>query len=103
MERLKRDDNIEVIAGKDKGKRGKVLRVYPKTGKALVQGVNISKRHMKQRSQDAPGGIVELESPISLANILPFCGKCSKGVKVGFKVLEDGKKIRVCRNCNEVI
>ena len=103
MERLKKGDNVEVIAGKDKGKKGKVLRVYTKTGRALVQGVNITKRHMKQRSQDTPGGIIELESPLALANILPICGKCGKGVKVSFKVLEDGGKMRICRKCKEVI
>ncbi len=103
MERLKKNDTVEVIAGKDKGKKGKVLRVYPKTERALIQGVNVTKRHMKQRSQDTPGGIIELESPLALANLLPVCNKCGRGVKVGFKVLEDGTKIRICRKCKEAI
>ncbi|MDP8216070.1 MAG: 50S ribosomal protein L24 [Candidatus Kaelpia imicola] len=103
MKRLRKDDTVEVIAGKDKGKKGKVLRVYPKRERALIQGVNITKRHMKQRSQDTPGGIIELESPLTLANLLPLCNKCGRGVKVGFKTLEDGTKIRICRKCKEAI
>ncbi|HEO63733.1 MAG TPA: 50S ribosomal protein L24, partial [Candidatus Omnitrophica bacterium] len=85
--KIKKGDLVEVIAGKDKGKRGKVLRVYPDKNRLLVQSVNVAKRHMKQRSQDTPGGIVDLEAPLSISNVLVVCGKCSRGVRTGFKIL----------------
>lgn len=103
MNRVRRGDLVEVIAGKDKGKRGKVLRVYPKRERVLVQGVNIVKKHMRQRSADMPGGIIEMEAPIHLSNVMPVCNKCNRGVRVGFKILEDGTKIRICRRCGEAL
>jgi large subunit ribosomal protein L24 len=103
MNRVRRGDLVEVIAGKDKGKRGKVLRVYPKKDRVLVQGVNIVKKHMRQRSADIPGGIIEMEAPIHLSNVMPVCSKCNRGVRVGFKILEDGTKMRICRKCGEAL
>jgi len=103
MARVKKGDTVEVIAGKDKGKRGKVIRVYPSGNRVLVQGVNIVKRHMRQRRQDVPGGIIEMETPLHISNVMPVCNRCGRGVRVGFKILEDGSKIRICRKCGETI
>ena len=103
MARIKKGDTVEVIAGKDKGKRGKVIRVYPSKNRVLVQGVNIAKRHMRQRRQDVPGGIIEMETPLHISNVMPVCNRCGRGVRVGFKILEDGSKIRICRKCGETI
>ncbi|MDD5613720.1 MAG: 50S ribosomal protein L24 [Candidatus Omnitrophica bacterium] len=101
--KIKKGDLVEVIAGKDKGKRGKVLRVYPDTNRLLVQSVNVSKRHMRQKSQDTQGGIVDLEAPLSISNVLIVCGKCSRSVRTGFKILEDGTKMRICTKCKEAV
>ncbi|MCD6079970.1 MAG: 50S ribosomal protein L24 [Candidatus Omnitrophica bacterium] len=103
MARVKKGDTVEVIAGKDKGKRGKVIRVYPSGNRVLVQGVNIVKRHMRQRRQDVPGGIIEMETPLHISNVMPVCNRCGRGVRVGFKILEDGSKIRICKKCGETI
>ncbi len=103
MARVKKGDTVEVIAGKDKGKRGKVIRVYPSGNRVLVQGVNIAKRHMRQRRQDVPGGIIEMETPLHISNVMPVCNRCGRGVRVGFKILEDGSKIRICKKCGETI
>ena len=103
MNRIRKGDLVEVIAGKDKGRRGKVLRVYPKKNRVLVQGINIVKKHMRQRSADMPGGIVEMEAPIHISNVMPVCSRCNRGVRVGFKILEDGTKMRICRRCGEAL
>ncbi|MFN3921925.1 MAG: 50S ribosomal protein L24, partial [Caldimicrobium sp.] len=85
-----------------KGKMGKVLQVFPRKGRAIVEGVNIVKRHMKPTAYSS-GGIVEKPAPIHVSNLLPYCPKCKKGVKVGRKFLEDGTKVRVCKKCGEII
>ena len=103
MARIKKGDTVEVITGKDKGKRGKVIRVYPKNQRVLVQGLNIVKKHMRQRRQDVPGGIIEMEAPIHISNVMPVCNRCGRGVRVRFKILEDGTKVRICRKCGETI
>ncbi len=103
MLKVKKGDLVEVRTGKDKGKKGKVLKIYTKSSRVLVQGVNIVKKHMKQRSQDVPGGVVELEAGIHVSNVLPICSKCGHGVKTGYKILEDGSKIRICRKCKETV
>lgn len=97
---IRRDDMVEVIAGDDLGTRAKVLRVDPRKGKAIVEGVNRVYKHLKQRSRKAPqGGRLEIEAPMALSNLLVVCAKCDKGVRVGVRTEPDGKKHRVCRKC----
>ena len=99
---VKKNDTVMVTVGKDKGKTGKVLRIDQKKDRIIVEKVNIIKRHVKP-SQKTKGGIMERESPISVSNVMIYCEKCSKPVRVGKKVLEDGKKVRFCRKCEEVL
>ena len=101
--KIKKDDMVEVTAGKDKGRRGKVLSVYPKTGALLVEKVNIVKRHQKPNPQLRQGGIIEKEKSIPVGNVKVVCPKCDKAVRVGKKILEDGKRVRFCRGCGEVL
>ena len=99
---VKKNDLVMVTAGKDKGKTGKVLSINTKKDRLIVEKVNMIKRHVKP-SQKAKGGIMERESPIHVSNVMIYCEKCSKPVRVGRKVLEDKKKVRFCKRCNEVI
>ena len=99
---VKKNDLVMVTAGKDKGKTGKVLRIVTKKDRLIVEKINMIKRHVKP-SQKAKGGIMERESPIHVSNVMIYCEKCAKPVKVGNRILEDGKKIRFCRKCEEVI
>jgi len=106
MQRIKKGDTVEVIAGKDKGARGDVLRVLPKQDGVVVERVNIVKKHQKPmqagRGQVRPG-IIEFEAPIHLSNVMLVCPACEKPTRVGFRVDEDGKKVRVCRRCEQDI
>ena len=98
---VKKNDKVMVMAGKDKGKTGKVLRINRKTDRVIVEKVNMIKRHVRP-SQKTKGGIMERESPIHVSNVMIYCDKCSKPVRAGTRVLEDGKKARYCKKCNEV-
>ena len=100
--KIKKNDNVEVLAGKDKGKRGSVVRIIPKKDKVIVSGVNIVKKAMKRRSQQDQGGIVEIEAPLHISNIGVVCKKCGRPVKIGYKIDGD-KKVRVCRKCGETL
>jgi len=99
---VKKNDLVMVQVGKDKGKTGKVLRIAKKRDRLIVEKVNMVKRHVKP-SQKTKGGIMEKESLIHISNVMIFCDKCSKPVRVGKKLLENGKKVRFCKKCNEVI
>ena len=99
---VKKNDTVMVMVGKDKGKTGKVLRINQKKDRLIVEKVNVIKRHVKA-SQKTKGGIMERESPIAVSNVMVYCDKCSKPVRVGRKMLEDGKKVRFCKKCNEVL
>ena len=99
---IKKDDLMVVISGKDKGKQGKVLSVLPKESKVIVEKVNIVSRHTKPRKQGEQGGIVKRETPIRACKVALYCGKCGKGVRVGFKI-EGDKKTRVCAKCGAEI
>ena len=101
--RIKKGDKVIVITGADKGKRGEVLTVMPKANRAVVQGVNIAKRHTKPSGMGQPGGIVEKEATIHLSNIALLDPKTDKPTKVGFRVLDDGRKVRVNRGTGDVI
>jgi len=100
--RIRRDDEVVVIAGRDKGARGKVIRVLPAEGRVLVNKVNMIKRHTRQTPHSA-GGIIEKEAPIAISNVQFYCSKCKSGVRLGAKTLEDGRKVRTCRKCGEVL
>ena len=98
---VKKNDNVVVLSGKDKGKKGKVLTVMPKTGKLIVEGINVATCHMKPRSQEQLGGITKREIPLNACKVQLVCPKCSKPTRVGHKVLENGEKVRVCKKCGE--
>jgi len=99
---VKKNDLVMVITGKDKGKTGKVMRINKKKDRLVVEKVNMVKRHVKQ-SQKTKGGIMEKEGMIHVSNVMIYCEKCSKPVGVGTRILEDGKKIRFCKKCNEAV
>ena len=100
---IKKDDKVKVITGKDKGKIGKVLKVDRKKDRLLVENINVVKRHTRPSAQNRQGGIVESEAPISWSNVMLMCNKCMSPIRVQMKTLDDGKKVRACRKCNEVI
>ena len=101
--RIRKGDTVLVITGAEKGKRGEVLRVLPKLDRAVVQGINVAKRHTKPRGMGQPGGIVEREATIHLSNLMLIDGKSDKPTKVGFRVLEGGRKVRVAKATGNVI
>jgi len=100
--RIHRDDEVLVVAGRDKGARGKVIRVLPDEGRVLVAKVNMIKRHTRQ-TQQTSGGIIEKEAPMAISNVQFFCPNCKTGVRLGVKQLDDGRKVRNCRKCGEVL
>jgi large subunit ribosomal protein L24 len=100
--RIKKGDNVMVITGKDKGKTGEVLNILPAQQKVVVRGVNIIKRHTKP-SQTAPGGIVERENAIHLSNVALIDPTSNKATKIGFRILEDGRKVRFSKSSNEIL
>lgn len=101
--KIRQNDTVLVLAGRERGKRGKVAQVFPKQSRVLLEGVNIVKRHARPRGATQPGGIVEKEAPLHLSNVMLVCNKCDHPVRVGFTFLEDGAKVRACRHCGEVI
>jgi large subunit ribosomal protein L24 len=100
---IRRNDSVMVIAGKERGKTGKVLRVNLDKDAVIIERVNLVKRHSKPRGPQQPGGIVEKEALIPASNVMMMCDKCNAPVRVGHKLLSDGKKIRICRRCNEAL
>ncbi len=100
---IRKNDTVKVIAGKDKGKTGKVLRVIPKRGRAIVEKLNMVKRHLRPSEQNRQGGILEKESPIEMSNLMLICSKCTDPTRVGYRMLDDDQKVRFCKKCNEVI
>ncbi len=101
MFRVRRDDQVTVLSGKDRGKRGKVLRVFPEEGRVLVEGLNLFKRHMRRSQLNPQGAILSREGRLPLDRVAPICPRCNRGVRVGSKRLEDGTKSRICRRCGE--
>ena len=100
--KIKKGDNVVVISGRDKGKTGEVLRVYPAESRLIVQGIHIAHRHTRQRMGE-PGGIVEKELTIHISNVAHIDPSSSKPTRIGYKTLEDGRKVRVARRSGEVI
>jgi large subunit ribosomal protein L24 len=101
---LKKNDNVVVISGRDRGKRGRVLRVIPDKARVVVEGVNFIKRHTRPNPQrNIKGGIVEREAALAAANVQLVCPECSRPTRVGRRQLDDGRRVRVCRKCNGVV
>ncbi len=96
--KIRTDDKVIVLSGKDKGKQGKVLKADPKGGKVVVEGVSVASRHRKPRRQGEEGGIIKMETPIYASKVMLVCPKCGKPTRVGH-VVEDGKKLRACKKC----
>lgn len=100
---IRKNDMVLVIAGKDKGKKGKVRFAYPKTERIMVEGINFIKKHSKARGVVRQAGIIEREATIPVSNVMLLCSKCNKPARVGFRSLAEGRKVRFCRACGEVI
>ena len=100
---IRKNDTVLVIAGKDKGKKGKVRFAYPRGERLLVEGINFIKKHSKARGAVRQAGIIEQEAPIHVSNVMLLCDKCNHPARVGFRLLADGKRVRICRSCGEVI
>ena len=100
---LKKDDIVQVISGKEKGKKGKVLALFPAESRMTIEKLNMVKRHVKPDKKNTQGGIVEKEGKVSISNVMLVCDKCGKGVRTRRKSLEDGKRVRCCKKCGEVI
>jgi large subunit ribosomal protein L24 len=100
MAKVRREDTVQVITGRERGKTGVVRQVMRGEGRVVIAGVNVVKRHMRPRA-DRPGGIVEREAPVHVSNVMVVCKSCSKPTRVAFRFRDDGRKIRYCRRCNQ--
>jgi large subunit ribosomal protein L24 len=103
MQRIRRDDLVRVLKGRDRGKEGKIRQVNPGEGRAIVADVNIVKKHVKPGQQARQAGIIDMEAPIQLSNLALVCTKCHKPTRVGIRVLENGTRARFCKKCEELI
>jgi large subunit ribosomal protein L24 len=100
---IRKEDTVIVTAGKDKGKKGKVRFAYPKEERVIVEGANFIKKHARATGRARQAGIIEREATIHISNIMLVCNKCNQPTRVGFRFLEDGKKVRFCKSCQEVV
>ena len=100
---LKKNDLVMVIAGKERGKSGRILRVFPGKNRVLIEKINFIKRHTRASGQTRQGGIVEKEAPIHVSNVMVICEKCNLPIRVGRKILDDGNKVRTCKKCGELL
>jgi len=100
---VRKGDTVAVITGRERGKRGKVLRVSPEKGRVLVEHVNMVKKHQRPTQKLRQGGIIEREGALALSNVLLVCGRCDKPSRTGIKVLADDRKVRVCKRCGESV
>jgi|UniRef100_A0A7C4AQV0 large subunit ribosomal protein L24 len=101
MSHIKKNDRVEVMVGKDKGRQGKVLKVFRDKDAALVERINMIKRHSRGGGKIQQGGIIEKEAPIRLSKLMIVCPKCSKTTRIGMKILEDGERVRFCKKCDQ--
>ncbi len=99
--KIKKNDKVIVIAGKEKGKIGTVLKVNSEKGRIVIEKVNVVKKHAKPSMQTGQGGIIEKEAPVDISNVKIVCNKCAEPTRIGSRRLEDGSKIRLCKKCNE--
>lgn len=100
---VRRGDEVMVIAGKDRGKRGNITRVFPEKNRVIVDGVNMVKRHLRRQPGSLQAGIIDMPAPLSRSNVMPICPGCDKPTRVGHTVLGDGSHVRVCKNCSEIL
>jgi len=101
---IRKNDNVVVTTGKDRGKRGRVVRMVPEKNRLVVEGVNIIKRHTRPNPQkNVKGGVVEREAPLHASNVQIVCPECGKPTRIGKKILDDGRKVRICRKCDGVL
>jgi large subunit ribosomal protein L24 len=100
---VKKNDLVKVIAGKEKGKSGRILKVLPRKNRIVIEKINFVKRHSRPSGQTRQGGIIEREAPINVSNVMVVCEKCNVPVRIGKKILDDGKKVRMCKKCGEVL
>lgn len=103
MQKIRKNDTVQITKGKDKGKQGKVINLVDSGRRAIVEGLNLSKKHKRQSSQDQKGGIISIEMPLSVSNLMIFCKHCSKPSRVGAMTLKDGTKSRFCKACKEAL
>ncbi len=103
MLKIKKNDIVQATKGKDRGKKGKVLEILPDGLRALVEGINLVKKHKRKTQQDQQGGVISIESSISVSNLMLFCKHCNHPTRIGFKVLEDKTKPRSCKSCKETL
>ena len=103
MKKIKKGDRVIITAGKDKGQKGKVEKVFPKINKVLVPGVNVYKRHSKPRGEKQPGGIIEIVKPLPISNVALICSKCNRPTRVGYQIDKQKSKQRICRKCQSII
>ncbi len=101
--KIRKNDTVLVIAGKDKGKKGKVRFAYPGDERVLIEGINMIKRHTRARKEVRQAGIIEREAPVHVSDVMLLCSRCNNPARVGYRILEDGKKVRTCHSCGEVI
>jgi large subunit ribosomal protein L24 len=101
--KVRKNDTVQVLSGRERGKQGKVSRVIPKEDRVVVDGVNLRKRHVRPRRPGEQAGIIEFPAPLHLSNVAVVCPKCAKGTRVGFRYLEDGTKVRYCKRCDETL
>ena len=100
--KIRKNDQVMIVKGKEQGKTGRVIRVIPDKGHVLIEKLNMVKRHTKPSAKYKQGGIIEKEAPLAISNVMLLCDKCKGPVRVGRKVLEDGKRVRLCKKCGEV-
>lgn len=100
---LKKDDTVLVLTGREKGKRGRVLSIEEKKDRVLIEKINVIKKHLKPNRNNQQGGIIEKEAPVAASNVMMVCPKCDKSTRIGNLLLEDGRKVRVCKKCKEVM
>jgi large subunit ribosomal protein L24 len=103
MLKVRRGDTVQVIKGKDKGKKGNIIKIFRNQNRALVQGINLFKKNKRKTRQDQQGGIATIECPVSISNLMFFCKHCSRAVRIGFRVNKDGTKSRFCKSCEEAV
>jgi large subunit ribosomal protein L24 len=101
---IKKNDMVYVLSGKDRGKTGKVLKVFLDKDRAVVEGLNYIQKHTRPNPQkNVKGGILPKESPVHISNLMVVCKRCNKHARVGFSIMQDGRKVRICKNCNELL
>ena len=101
--KIRKNDTVLVVTGKDRGKKGKVRFAHPKDERIIVEGVNFIKKHSRAKGQVKQAGIIDLEAPLHISKVMLLCDKCNHPSRIGFRKLEDGRRVRICRSCGEVI